>query len=1278
MNSNNDRDIYLNDNNYIQWKLWIKNKLMAKGLYMPQGDKDMQKAIGITCQYMETDYQLMTDGATKLSSVFKSLDSHFGATNPTRNRLVLAEMSRFIWKGNDVEENFARFKALRTKFIGTGGSRSDGEYALDFIRNAPSCYNSITQIYQAEAEISLNIVVTGLGRVQSQAKIADKNININDNTALSVAENNYDRKNNYDKPRRSKIKCFYCKKLGHTKKVCFKFKRDNNMKSNNEASPNYAGIALMTIDEVKTSKIVGILDSGATSHMAHDGVKSNFKPAKNRNVTIADGETMKVIGTADVKLISGITLTKALIIPSLKWNLISVSKLTQNGFNVTFGSKQAEVLKDNKVILRAHNIEGLYVIKGQDKCLLSIDKWHSRMGHCNLNQLKLLQKNAQGIDFNDTKEDNNCTICQLGKINHRRVPRNKTNTQRKVGEMFHTDGCGPITPVATNGDKHIYSYIDHASRYTITKTVPEKSLQEKLMKRLYQWVKTSTDRRVKIFRCDNGGEYVSNNIREWALDQGIQFQYTTRYRPEENGVAERWNATLLDMVRCLIIQGNFPKVWWNELVHTATYIRNRCITTTTGKTPFEVWHGSTPDLSNMRVIGCKVVYHIPTKLRSKLEDKGSVGVLIGYDEFNTQSYKVLDLATQTIVRSSDLIFFEDQFPLKIKESELNPMTIESLVTPNSHHEESESETESNNGNLENDGEETKTEELQFQDSSNRGESPTVGGVLRSTRSRIPTNRYGIDEYVQQFAGLTTEEDIPQSYEEAIKSKESTHWQKAMKEEYESLIANNTWVLTNLPEGKPAIKSRWVYTKKYNSDGSLERYKARFVAKGFSQIKGINYEEVFSPTASLVLFRFILIMALKNNWKVKQGDVKTAFLESKLDEEIYIELPKGFNKGNDGQVGRLLKAIYGLKQASKQWYQYIKKILLTMEFKQSVSEPCIFFKSKIIILVYVDDILSIGESNNLLSQFFNDVSKHVSIKWGDAKWFLGFNININDNTIHLDQRSYITKIIKRFNMDQAKTARTPIEVKRSNFEGIEERNESFPYRDAIGSLLYLARGTRPDIMLAVAKASQNVENPTTGDVIAVKRIIRYIKHTIHYKFRLQIQNNEVQAYCDSDWGNSKDRRSTTGILILFYGIPLIWYSKKQPCVTTSTAESEYVALAKCIQELKWLIQFTQELQVIVKVNIYEDNQACIQMVKNGTTTAKTKHVDIRLHFIREVINNLNFNLNYINTKEQLADSFTKPTGEKQLLHLCKIIFQWGFHGNTANYSRWNHVITYNST
>lgn len=458
----------------------------------------------------------------------------------------------------------------------------------------------------------------------------------------------------------------------------------------------------------------------------------------------------------------------------------------------------------------------------------------------------------------------------------------------------------------------------------------------------------------------------------------------------------------------------------------------------------------------------------------------------------------------------------------------------------------------------------------------------------------------------------------------------------------------------MPEGKNVVDNRWVFKIKHRPSGEIDRYKARIVARGFTQQHGIDYDETFSPVVKFPSIRIILAIAASKNLQLKQFDVKTAFLNSELEEEIYMTQPKGFDD-NSGKVCKLLKSLYGLKQASRCWNKKFSAFLKKYQFKQSDADPCVFvnIKNKYTTYLAIDDGLIASNNSNFVDSIMKHLQAEFDIKVFEADCYLGLQIVREPNgSIILHQMSYLKKVLLRFNMDNCNSVTTPAEANHVLSRNDEKRATNFPYREAVGSLMYLAVATRPDISYAVGSVSRFLENPSEEHVSAVKRILRYLKghqtFGIHF---MNITNLSLFAFSDADFAGDIDtRRSTTGYMYTFGSGIICWASERQKSVALSTAESEYVAASMAIRELMWLRLLLNELQPshVCVPDLFVDNESAIKLIKNPVLHKRTKHIDVKFHFIREKYRAKLFNVKEIPTNEQTADIFTKP--------LCRVKFE----------------------
>lgn len=451
--------------------------------------------------------------------------------------------------------------------------------------------------------------------------------------------------------------------------------------------------------------------------------------------------------------------------------------------------------------------------------------------------------------------------------------------------------------------------------------------------------------------------------------------------------------------------------------------------------------------------------------------------------------------------------------------------------------------------------------------------------------------------------------------------------------------------------------------KTNEKGDIVRFKARLVIKGYAQKKGNDYDEVYAPVVRYTSIRYLLALAAKYNLEIFQMDAISAFLQGDIDTEIYMSQPECYNENS--KVCLLHKSIYGLKQASRQWNLELNSILVKIGLERSKIDPCVYFLVKELIMIYiavwVDDFLIFTNNNKIATNVKVKLKEELCMKdLGVAQQCIGINITRNREAgvITIDQERYINQVLERFGMSDCKQVRTPIEVNTKFDKKAENEDSKFPYREAVGCLIYLAQVTRPDITYAVNKLSQYCNGPGIQHWLGVKRVMRYLQGTknlkIHY---VKEDSSDITGYCDADWANDPDdRRSCTGYTFIFQNACISWNSCKQQTVALSTAEAEYMAMASATQEALWLRQLHTELGQGLNsaLHIYSDNQSALRLATTDCYKPKTKHIDIRLHFIRENIVNSKVKFLFVNGCNMVADNLTKGvTYEKHLFCISKM-------------------------
>jgi histone deacetylase 1/2 len=490
---------------------------------------------------------------------------------------------------------------------------------------------------------------------------------------------------------------------------------------------------------------------------------------------------------------------------------------------------------------------------------------------------------------------------------------------------------------------------------------------------------------------------------------------------------------------------------------------------------------------------------------------------------------------------------------------------------------------------------------------------------------------------------------PNSVSAALKD---SRWVAAMDSEFQALQRNKTWHLVPPPIGKNIIDCKWVYKIKKRADGTVDRFKARLVAKGFKQWYGIDYEDTFSPVVKAATIRLILSIAVTKGWFLHQLDVQNAFLHGILKEEVYMRQPPGYHdKERPSFVCRLDKALYGPKQAPRAWYSRLYGKLLSLGFKASRADTSLFYYSKgghtMFVLVYVDDIIVASSSQEATLALLSDLEKEFALKdLGDLHYFLGIEVKKDRNGLVLSQEKYADDILWITNMRSSKSMNTPLSTveKPSASEGVLlGPQDATNYRSVVGALQYLTL-TRRDLSFAVNKACQFLHAPTTVHWGAVKRILRYINGTLKLGLRIQQSSSMVvSAFSDADWAGCTDDRRSTGGFAVFLGQNLIsWHARKQATVSRSSTEAEYKALADATAEMIWVQKILTEIGVQhpAAAQLWCDNLGATYLTANPVFHARTKHIEIDYHFVKERVAHKLLQVRHIGTNDQLADGFTK--------------------------------------
>ena len=1087
-----------------------------------------------------------------------------------------------------------------------------------------------------------------------------------------------------------------------------------------------AAKAIISAKQSGTHSLVSkpiIIDSGASHHMISDrNLITDIRPALG-NVTIANGDRVRIEGIGNLKLFD--RESTAFYMPGFASNLLSVKKATVDlNCQVVFRPNDVEFqdLKTGKVIGEGNSKDGLYHLQktklsysspSAPLCMTSTNlcdstTWHARLGHPHSRALGLMMPD---MSFSHLE----CEACILGKHCRSVFPASVT-IYEKCFDLIHSDVW---TSPCLSRDNHKYfvTFIDEKSKYTWITLLPSKDRVLEAFMNFQSYVTNHFKANVKVLRSDNGGEYTSHAFKSYLAQHGIVHQTSCPYTPQQNGVAERKNRHLMEVARSMMFHANVPKRFWSDAVVTACYLINRIPTKVLKDiSPYEVLNQNRPSIHHLRVFGCACFVLIPREQRDKLEAKSMKCMFIGYSP-TQKGYKCYNPETRRVLVSRDVKFMEEKWfyaeknwdelkdlsqasdkannlriimenlgislsPSKEAPREASPQPEDTHPDPEGGNEQEPEQQQGSNVHDQESAQDQETTQVHEQEEEQE-EPAQVQPLRRSTRVRKdPSNWVNTRVYfnsqavahptsaVCSFAQFPSEHQafivgldeayVPRSYEEAM---ELEVWRNSVGDEIKAMITNDTWYESELPKGKKAVSSKWVFTIKFLPNGKVERCKTRLVARGFTQTYGEDYVDTFAPVAKLHTIRILLSLATNLEWELWQMDVKNAFLQGELEDEVYMHPPPGLEKlVKPGNVLRLKKAIYGLKQSPRAWYHKLSTTLNGRGFRKSEADHTLFTltgpRGIVVILIYVDDIIITGSDKEGIKETKVFLKSVFDIKdLGELKYFLGIEVCRSKEGLFLSQRKYTLDLLTEAGNLGGRTAKTPLEegykvLREGEFED-KPYGDVKQYRRMVGKLIYLTI-TRPDICFAVNQVSQHMQAPKIHHWNMVKRIMRYLREAPGQGVWMACNGStEIVGYCDADWaGDRVDRRSTTGYCTFIGGNLVTWKSKKQKVVSCSSAEAEYRAMRKLTNELIWIKGLLGDLGVetTTPITIHCDNQAAIHIASNSVFHERTKHIEVDCHKVRQAVEKQIILPCYTRSEDQLADIFTKAASTK----VCEFI------------------------
>ncbi|QRV97073.1 Retrovirus-related Pol polyprotein from transposon TNT 1-94 [Ceratobasidium sp. AG-Ba] len=1252
-----------------------------------------------------SNIRLRVDGnvLTHIQSCTYSADAWdlLAATYQVKGTVGLIDLRRKFFshrmsETDDIEEHIQRMRGWFQQLNQiTPGTCTEVDWITTLVASLPDSWDTFTQSISFQFDASdANILANQISDLRSRILAEAHRRNTRNGEAKSFFSSNKPNHNRSTRtesraPDKSKSKCNNCGKIGHWAAECRApgggaYKRSHQNKSNKGNSHNrrfdspkkhqngnartHIAISGETKDyafasrdkqtkSISKRKQIWLADSGTTTHIAKErSAFHSYTQATGYITGVAGQEPIVGRGTVLLRCKTGpnkhqystIKLTNVAHVPDAPVNLISLSLMTDKGMRISLERDRLTVLSPNndKVAigskLRDRAVGNLWSINAQTisdpqaeseksngEIVMFKQKgrtwleWHKTLGHINVKTLKRL-KETNAVDSMEIAEDSEglnfeCDACMQSKAHVQPFPKDSRTGASEIGELVVTDVWGPARIASIGKYKYYVSFTDVATRFTIIAFLRHKDETINEYKSFEAMINTQKDKRIKRVRFDNGGEFVNKKWTDHTKLNGTILETTAPYSAQQNGIAERLNRTLAEKAQAMMIEASAPKFLWSEAITYACYLKNRTPTQVNGKfwkTPYELFWNKRPEISRLRPWGAKCYILNQGENVSKLDAKTFTGANRILHSRNVSFPRVYahDLGTQ-----QDPDWGETVVPPAEGEMSQSDSAAERLKEPTGIGGEHSSKVES--------------ESKPSNDLKGKGELKDIKTKVEVVKSptNSPTSTHSAQTESSTLPSRSTMRFVPRDKSnpelDDIKPL-NTRTRRGDPNADLRIMESERGGVKSKPQG-PTPTGKAMFTIKRDENGTPIHYRARLVAQGFSQAPGIDFGQTFAPVVRLDSIRAIASLANQNDWDLRQLDVHSAYLNADVDEELYMRQIPYFEDGTN-RVLKLKRSLYGLKQAGRMWNKLFDSKFKRIGYQACKTDACVYRRMTTrddqlqvaILAIHVDDIM-VATSTNNTDQIISELLREFEMRdLGPIRHFLGINF-IRD--------------LESAGLKNAYAAHTPMtpNVQLTRHEGTKP---NFKYG------MYIAQFT-------------SCFGPT--HVTAVKHTIRYLKGTASHglTYRRSTDGFGEVGYSDADWGSSLlDRKSISGNVFLLGGAAISWSAKKQTTVALSTMEAEYMALSHACTQALWLRQFFEELYygADAPTLLLSDNLAALTLSVESQYHGRSKHIDIRHHFMRDVIEKRKVSTLYVPSKENLADVFTKALPAPQFSYLTNSV------------------------